>query len=100
MSKKIYVEPRTLQDASKKIDGLAGEYEQQYKLLYNEVGEMGAAWKGADNTAFVQQIEGFQEDFKQMTDMLRNYARFLRESAEKYSTTQTDIVNYAKQLTN
>jgi WXG100 family type VII secretion target len=97
---KITVDPARLESAAQKMDGQASEYATQYKKLFTEVNAMGAAWKGADNTAYVSQIQGFEEDFKNMYDLLLKYSEFLKLSAKMYRDTQSEIINSAKKLTN
>ena len=100
MSRKIVVDPSKLKTAADKIDGMAAEYEKQYNQLFNEVDGMGAAWKGADNTAYVTQIKGFMDDFQKMRKLMTDYSEFLKQSAQVYQKAQDDIVAGAKSLRN
>jgi len=100
MSRKIVVDPARLEAAAQKMDTQAADYEKQYNQLFNEVDGMGAAWKGADNVAFVTQIKGFMDDFQRMSKIMRDYSDFLRKSANTYRETQTEAINQAKRLTN
>ena len=100
MSRKIVVDPAQLDNAATQIDGQAADYERLYNQLFSEVSALGAAWQGKDNTAFVQQIEGFREDFQQMTQLMRDYSDFLKQSSKTYRETQENIVSAAKSLTN
>ncbi|CAM4339242.1 WXG100 family type VII secretion target [Paenibacillus tarimensis] len=100
MSRKIVVEPSKLEAAAAKMEAQAADYERQYKQMYTEVEGMGAAWKGADNQAYVTQIKGFTEDFDNMVKLMKDYVEFLRHSAKTYRDTQTETVNAAKRLTN
>ena len=100
MSRKIMVEPSRLDTAASKIEALVGEYQKLYAQLYSEVDGLGAAWKGQDNVAFVTQIKGFEDDFQNMSAIMSEYARFLRDSATKYRETQTEVMNSARRLAN
>lgn len=100
MARKIMVDPAVLDAASKKIDEQASDYEQQYNKLFGEVDRMAAAWQGVDNVAFVNQIKGFMDDFQKMSNLMRQYAQFLRDSAMTYRNTQNDIITQAKTLAN
>ncbi|MDQ0194708.1 WXG100 family type VII secretion target [Paenibacillus wynnii] len=97
---KIVVDPARLDSAAQKMDSQAAEYAAQYNKLFTEVNGMGSAWKGADNTAYVTQIQGFEDDFKNMHDLLLKYSDFLKQSAKLYRDTQNEIINSAKKLTN
>ena len=100
MGKSITVDPAILQTASQKIDGKAAEYEKLYRQLFSEIEAMGAAWQGVDNTAFVNQIKGFQDDFQKMVAVMKEYSEFLKSSADFYKRAQEDTVNCARKLVN
>ena len=100
MARKIEVTPELLEKAAQEIEALAGDYQSQYNQLYSETGAMASSWSGKDNLAFVNQIDGFKEDFKKMYDHMIKYADFLRISAEAYRTTQDNVVLRAKNLVN
>ena len=82
------------------MDTQAGEYERQYNQLFSEVDGMGAAWQGADNVAFVNQIKGFMDDFQQMKALMLQYSEFLKNSATSYRNTQEDRITQARSVTN
>lgn len=100
MARTIVVDPAKLETASQKMDAQASDYERQYKQLFSEVDGMGAAWQGADNMAFVNQIKGFMDDFQQMVTLMRQYSEFLKQSAKVYKDTQNETITQAKRLTN
>lgn len=100
MARTIIVDPAKLEAAAQQMDAQAADYEKLYQQLFNEVDGMGAAWQGADNIAFVNQIKGFNDDFQKMVALMRQYSEFLRTSAKTYRETQNEIINQAKRLTN
>lgn len=100
MARTITVDPAKLDAAALKIEAETSNYEKKYRELFGEVEALGAAWQGIDNTAFVNQIKLFQEDFIKMTSVMKNYSDFLRTSAKIYKETQTETYNQAKRLAN
>lgn len=100
MGRSIKVELTKLESTAAKIDQQVAEYERIYKSLFNEVDGMGAAWQGQDNLTFVNQIKGFKDDFQQMTQLIKQYSKFLKTSAKLYRNTQNEIVSAAKSLIN
>jgi len=100
MARKIMVDPQKLEAAAQKMDAQAADYEKQYQQLFNEVEGMGAAWQGADNVAFVNQIKGFMDDFQKMKTLMVQYAEFLKLSGKTYRDVQTETINQAKRLVN
>ena len=100
MSRSIIVNPAKLEAAAVKMEQQAADYERQYKQLFSEVDAMGAAWQGVDNTAFVNQIKGFMDDFQNMVQILKQYSEFLKTSSKTYTQTQSDITAQARKLSN
>lgn len=100
MARTIQVTPEQLESAAGRIEGLAADYKTQYDALYNETNSMASTWQGKDNVAFVDQIDGFKDDFKKMHTLMLDYADFLRKSAKAYHDTQEDVVKAAQKLVN
>lgn len=100
MAEKITASPQEMETAAGKIESLAAEYQTQYNNLYQETSNMRSAWQGKDNVAYINQIEGFKDDFEKMQTLMKNYADFLKKSAAAYRKTQEDITNQATKLRN
>lgn len=100
MARNIQVTPELLESTAGKIEGLAAEYKSQYEALYGKTNAMASSWSGKDNVAYTEQIAGFKDDFQKMHQLMLDYATFLRQSAKSYRTTQENVVNEAKKLTN
>ena len=100
MARTIQVTPEQLETTAGRIEDLAGEYKTSYEQLYSETNAMASTWRGKDNTAFVDQIAGFKDDFEKMHTLMLNYADFLRKSAKAYRDTQDAIVSDARKLAN
>lgn len=100
MARNIQVTPEQLESAAGRIENLAGDYKTQYDQLYSRTNAMASTWNGKDNTAFVDQIAGFKDDFEKMHTLMLNYADFLRKSAKAYRDTQDTVVSEARKLVN
>ena len=100
MAISITVDPQKLEAASKQISTQAAEYESIFRNLFTEVDNMSAAWQGADNLAFTNQIKGFTDNFQDMKKLMDQYSEFLKYAAQMYRQTQDDRVAQAKNLTN
>lgn len=96
----IMVTPEQLETAAGTIEGLATDYQSQYNALYSKTDALASTWQGDDNTAFVNQIAGFKDDFQKMYNLMNQYAEFLRKSAKAYRDTQDQVVAQAKTLVN
>lgn len=100
MARVITVTPEQLENAAGKIEGLAADYKASYDQMYSTTGDMASTWSGQDNTAFINQINGFKDDFQKMHSLMLSYADFLRRSAKAYRETQENVVNQARSLQN
>ena len=100
MARTIQVTPEQLESTAGRIESLAADYKTQYDHLYSETNAMASTWSGKDNVAFVNQIDGFKDDFAKMHTLMLNYADFLRKSAKAYRDTQDTIVSEARKLIN
>ena len=96
--REIIVEPTRLEDSASKVESYDSDYQRVYSLLYEEVDKMASVWQGKDNTMFTNKIKEFEDDFRQISILLRQYAEFLRNSARAYRETQDELYNAASHL--
>ena len=94
----IMVEPERLESSASKIEEANLEYERTYQQIYAQVDRMASSWKGKDNTAFTSQIRSFEDDLRQISIIMRQYADFLKNSARAYRQTQDEIYVRATRL--
>lgn len=94
----IMVEPERLESSALKIEEANRDYDRTYQAIYTEVDKMSSSWKGKDNTAFTNQIKAFEDDLRQISIIMRQYADFLRNSARAYRETQDEIYSRASRL--
>ena len=97
---KVSVDPPELHKASQKFNELAEDYSGVHTRLINTASTMGEAWKAADNLAYVDQINGFCEELKAMTDHLVQAAQAVEQQATNYESTRDENVAGAKKLAN
>lgn len=96
--REIIVEPTRLEYSASKVESYDSDYQRVYSLLYEEVDKMASVWQGKDNTMFTNKIKEFQDDFRQVSILLRQYAEFLRNTARAYRETQDELYNAASKL--
>ena len=97
---KFVVDPPELHKAADKFRDLSQEYSTVYQRLINCASTMGEAWKAADNLAFVDQINGFCDELKNMTDHLTQAASALDMQAKNYEDARDNNISSVKQLAN
>ncbi len=96
--RQIIVEPDRLDDTAARIEQANMDYERIYRSLYGEVDKMSSAWQGKDNTAFTTQIRSYEDDLRQISIIMRQYADFLHNSARAYRETQEELYAQASRL--
>ena len=97
---RFVVDPPELHKAASKFRELSEEYSGVYQRLINTASTMGEAWKAADNLAFVDQINGFCDDLKAMTDHLTQAASALDAQAKNYEDARDNNISGVKTLAN
>ncbi len=98
MAKIIEVTPEAVEEAAKKIETLAGDYETQYNALAQKAHDLDAHWTGSDYQSFLAQIQEYQNALKHMKSLMDDFVAHCRLSAKSYRETQEDIAKKAKSL--
>lgn len=86
--------------AAQKLQALSETYTDIYTQLMQEANTMGTAWEGADNLAFVEQINGFTEELKMMAAKLSNASQALEKQRANYVARQDHNITQVKKLVN
>ncbi len=94
----IQVEPSRLEVTAANIEKANEDYERIYKQMYQEVDKMSSSWQGKDNTIFTSQIKQFEDDLRQISIIMKQYADFLRSSARAYREAQEERYAQASKL--
>ena len=100
MSKRIDITPEQLRQTATQMNGAADEYGAAFAQLYQHVERMKTEWQGTDNLAYTSQIEGFRPHLQRLQELMKNYAEYLRSSADLYDKTQSEIRTRAGTLVN
>lgn len=100
MGKKIRVTPEELGVASKKLMEISESYKGIYNQLFIQIGNMGEAWQGEDNLAFVNRINGFLEELKQMADKVQVAGETMEQQRANYVQRQDDNIVNVNKLSN
>lgn len=86
--------------AAQKLQELSETYTDIYTQLMQEANTMGTAWEGADNLAFVEQINGFTEELKMMAAKLSSASQALDKQRANYVARQDNNITQVKKLAN
>ena len=94
----IMVEPERLESVAVNISQANQDYDRTYQAIYDQVDRLSMSWKGKDNIAYTNQIMTFEDDLRQISIIMRQYADFLQNSARAYRETQDEITAQASRL--
>ena len=97
---KIRVTPEELGTASQKLAEMSNNYSEISKQLLQEASNMGAAWEGADNQAFVQQITGMCNSLQKMAEKLAEASAALDKKKNNYKARLQANIDAIKKLAN
>ncbi len=86
--------------ASQNLQALSESYTEIYTQLMQDANTMGTAWEGADNLAFVEQINGFTEELKAMAAKLSTASQTLEKQRANYVARQDSNIAQVKKLVN
>jgi len=101
MGKQISVSSfREMERVSKQLQEISVTYTEIYKQLLQEAQTMGAAWEGADNQAFVEQISGFTDNLRMMAEKLSLASQALDQQRKNYVIRQDDNIEKVRRLSN
>ena len=89
-----------MEQTAVKLKEISETYTAIYTRLMEDANTMGNAWRGADNQAFVEQINGFTENLKNMAEKLVAVSEALRQQKNNYMNRQENNIQNVKKLTN
>ena len=89
-----------MERAAGKLQKIAQNYRNISGKLMQQAKTMGAAWDGADNRAFVEQITGFTEELKAMANRLDTSGKTLSRQRANYAARQEANMTAVRRLIN
>ena len=89
-----------MERAAKKLQKTAQNYKDISTKLMQQAKTMGAAWDGADNLAFVEQITGFMKELQAMSGRLAQAGRILSAQRANYANRQEANMTAVRRLVN
>lgn len=99
MSNKWAVTTENLESSATKIEEETGKYDQEWAKLYEELQNLRSAeWQGVASDTFNQKLEGYRNDFQEMSKILKSYVEFLRTAAKNYKDTEDSLQDAAGNL--
>ena len=97
----IKVTPENLVAKAREVDGKAGEYYGLYRGFLQDMETLTSSdWTGQEATDFLNQVRGFEDDCNKMKELMNDYANFMRQTAQNYENTQSNVRTAIKGLQN
>ncbi|MGM9940900.1 MAG: WXG100 family type VII secretion target [Bulleidia sp.] len=94
----ITVEPEQLELIAGRMEGENDEFTRYYNELFSLVDRLSSSWQGSDSLAFCNQIAGYQDDCRQLSQLCTSYTEFLRHTARGYREVQDELCAEAMRL--
>ena len=82
------------------LEEKVNEYQGQYEKMYAEVENLRVHYQGQSSEAFNTQINAFKPALEEMASIVRNYITYLKNTANKYTTTEDALTDNANALRN
>lgn len=92
------VEPDILVRSANVINDKTSRYETEVQNIYTAISDLKMQWKGQTSEAFNAKLEGYRNDFQELAKVLKEYANFLVQTANKYNATDNKLAGDAQRL--
>ena len=81
------------------IEEKTAQYNTEWAKLYTELQSLKSAqWQGIASDTFNARLEGYRNDFEEMSKVLLQYAEYLKTAADNYTKAEEAIKDSASSL--
>lgn len=88
-----------LESSATVIEEKTAKYNTEWVKLYTELQNLRSAqWQGIASETFNTKLEGYRNDFQEMSKVLLSYAEFLKSAATNYRNTEESLKDAAGNL--
>ena len=99
MAREWAVTTERLESSATVIDEKTAKYNTEWAKLYTELQNLRSAqWQGIASETFNTKLEGYRNDFEEMSKVLLSYAEFLKSAATNYKNTEESLKDAAGNL--
>ncbi len=95
---KISVDCNEVYQGSVYLKQKGNDYGDLIKNLYDRIEQMQSVWKGVDHQQYQSQLEQFRPELMNLQEIILEYAKCLKQTANIYEQLQQDRVAQAKNL--
>lgn len=94
----IQITPESLEGQAKQLRSYKDQHESTYGQIKTLVNNLVNDWKGEAQTAFLNSFTQKDAVFKQFSEEMENFARFMDQAAQKMRETEEQLKAGAQQL--
>lgn len=88
-----------LESSAAVIEEKTSNYNTEWEKLYTELQNLRSSqWQGIASETFNTKLEGYKNDFQEMSKVLLSYAEFLKSAATNYRNTEESLKDAAGNL--
>lgn len=99
MAEKWTVTTENLVASAGVIEEKTAKYNSEWAKLYTELQSLKSAqWQGIASDTFNTKLEGYRNDFEEMSKILLDFATYLRNAADNYVKTEESLKDAASNL--
>jgi WXG100 family type VII secretion target len=95
---RIRVTWEQLEAEANKCEIQRGQYISCYGKIYAEKENMRCSWTGEANQAYCTRLEGFRNDFEELSKLLLRYIEYLKMAAKYYKEVENRLKTEAGKL--
>lgn len=83
-----------MQEAGKRIEEKAGEFDLEWKKIYTALKVLGTEdWKGYASEEYASSLQKYKAEFETVSTEIREYARALQGKSKNYEDVENKIKN-------
>lgn len=99
MASEWAVTTERLESSATVIEEKTAKYNTEWEKLYTELQNLRTAqWQGIASETFNSKLDGYKNEFQEMSKVLLSYAEFLRSAASNYKNTEESLKDAAGSL--
>lgn len=99
MASEWAVTTERLESSAAIIEEKTAKYNAEWAKLYMELQNLRSSqWQGIASDTFNKKLEGYRNDFEEMSKTLLSYTEFLKSAATNYKNTEEALKDAASNL--
>lgn len=98
MAMNFGVTPEQIQEISKLLENISGDFLKEVNTMYNTLDDLNSKWEGAGSSGYYNIINSHKAEIQAISSVIGQYSEFLNKAAVIYSRTDNDVASSAGRL--